>query len=102
MEENTAYLTCSSEFNEVMKIATIKYEKGTCNHNDVYGIGNLCNGRTECLFKVTNSNVGSSCGANGTASLGVTYNCIRELTLQLHYFIRRLIESYSCHTNKSV
>ncbi|XP_071143578.1 uncharacterized protein [Mytilus edulis] len=78
MEENTAYLTCSSEFNEVMKIATIKYEKGTCNHNDVYGIGNLCNGRTECLFKVTNSNVGSSCGANGTASLGVTYNCIRN------------------------
>ncbi|CAG2241189.1 unnamed protein product [Mytilus edulis] len=78
MEEETAYLTCSIEFNEIMKIATIKYEKGTCSHNDLYGIKNLCNGRTECAFNVTNSNVGSSCGANGTAFLEVIYNCIRN------------------------
>ncbi|XP_076082633.1 uncharacterized protein LOC143053735 [Mytilus galloprovincialis] len=78
MEEETAYLTCSIEFNEIMKIATIKYEKGTCSHNDLYGIKNLCNGWTECAFNVTNSNVGSSCGANGTAFLEVIYNCIRN------------------------
>ncbi|CAG2242596.1 unnamed protein product [Mytilus edulis] len=50
----------------------------TCSHNDLYGIKNLCNGRTECAFNVTNSNVGSSCGANGTAFLEVIYNCIRN------------------------
>ncbi|CAG2242598.1 unnamed protein product [Mytilus edulis] len=78
IEEETALLTCSSEFNEIMKIATIKYEIGNCSYNELYGIGNLCNGRTKCTFKVNNSNIGSSCGANGTASLGVTYNCIRN------------------------
>ncbi|XP_052097131.1 uncharacterized protein LOC127732114 isoform X8 [Mytilus californianus] len=78
MEKETAYLKCSVEFKEIMEIATIKYEKGTCSHNDLHGIGNICNGMTECTFNVSNSNVGSSCGANGTASLAVMYNCIRN------------------------
>lgn len=89
-----------------MDIATINYEKGACSHNDLYGIRNLCNGRTECTFKVTNSNVGSSCGANGTASLEVTYNCIRELysltcfindtLMAIHSTIHQLIQINQC------
>jgi hypothetical protein len=55
-------------------------------HGDKYGVQNLCDGHTACSFDVTNSNVGSSCGSDGKASLQVSYNCKRKL-----YFIEMLI-----------
>lgn len=79
----TAYLTCSATFNETIEIAAIIYENGTCYHTAVYGIKNICNGKTECTFNVTNSNVGSSCGVNGLASFKVTYNCKSKLTFYI-------------------
>lgn len=81
LEGETAHLTCSTEFNETIEIATIKYEYGSCSHNHVYGIKNMCNENTECVFDVTNSNVGSSCGTNGLATFEVTYNCLREFKI---------------------
>lgn len=81
LEGETAHFTCSAEFNETIEIATIKYEYGSCSHNHVYGIKNMCNENTQCVFDVTNSNVGSSCGTNGLATFEVTYNCLREFKL---------------------
>jgi hypothetical protein len=55
-------------------------------YDDIYGIQNLCDGRKSCSFDVTNSNIGSSCGADGKASLQVSYKCKRKL-----YFIQTII-----------
>jgi hypothetical protein len=65
-----------------------------CSHGDKYGIRNLCDGRTSCSFDVTNSNIGSSCGADGEASLQVSYNCERKLYLMqtLIQFILQLCD----------
>ncbi|XP_052097281.1 hemicentin-1-like [Mytilus californianus] len=77
-EGEMAYLTCSVEFEETMEILSINYTNGACSHCKTYGVRNLCNGKTECSFEVSNSNIGSSCGANGRATLEVKYNCIRN------------------------
>lgn len=76
-EGERAYLTCSGEYKEIIDITSINYINDTCSHSETYGIRNLCYGKTNCSFYVSNSNIGSSCGANGTATLDVKYNCIR-------------------------
>jgi len=85
-EGDRAILTCPDEYNETIQIATAHYSYSTCSHGDKYGIQNMCDGHTACSFDVTNSNVGSSCGADGKAALQVSYNCKRKL-----YFIQTLI-----------
>ena len=75
--------TCSDEYNGTIQISSVLYNYSTCSHADKYGIQNLCDGNTACSFDVTNSNVGSSCEADGKASLQVSYNCKRKL-----YFIQ--------------
>lgn len=72
-----AYLTCSEQFNEQIEILSINYTNGMCIHNEIFGVKNICNGKTSCSFNVTNSNIGSSCGANGNATLEVEYTCRR-------------------------
>ncbi|CAG2234182.1 unnamed protein product [Mytilus edulis] len=76
-EGERAHLACSVEFKEIIDITSINYFNDTCIHSETYGIGNLCNGKTNCSFDVSNSNIGSSCGANGTAMFKVEYNCIQ-------------------------
>lgn len=76
-EGEHAYLTCSAQHKETMDIIYVNYNHGTCSHSGTYGIRNLCNGKTNCSFDVSNSNFGSSCGANGIATSEVRYNCIR-------------------------
>ncbi|CAG2242602.1 unnamed protein product [Mytilus edulis] len=76
-EGERAYLACSVKFKEIIDLTSINYSNDTCIHSERYGIGNLCNGKTDCSFDVSNSNIGSSCGANGTATLEVRYNCIQ-------------------------
>ena len=78
-EGDVAMLTCSDEYNETRQLSSVLYNYRTCSHVDKYGIQNLCDGRTSCSFDVTNSNIGSSCGADGEASLHVSYNCERKL-----------------------
>ncbi|CAG2234180.1 unnamed protein product [Mytilus edulis] len=77
-EGERAHLTCSKEYKETIDIISINYIHGPCSHSGTYGIRNLCNGKTNCSFSVSNSNIGSSCGANGRATLDVKYNCIRN------------------------
>ncbi|VDI27508.1 Hypothetical predicted protein [Mytilus galloprovincialis] len=77
-EGERAYLACSVKFKEIIDLTSINYSNDTCIHSERYAIGNLCNGKTDCSFDVSNSNIGSSCGANGTATLEVRYNCIRH------------------------
>ena len=86
LEGDRAMLNCSEEYNETIQISSVLYSYSTCSHGDKYGIQNLCDGRKSCSFDVTNSNVGSSCGANGKASLQVSHNCQRKL-----YFIHILL-----------
>lgn len=78
IEGEHAQLTCSVEYKEIIDIISINYIHGTCSHNETYGIRNICSGNTNCSFDVSNSNIGSSCGANGRATLEVKYNCIRK------------------------
>jgi len=73
-------LNCSDEYNETIQLPSVLYSHSTCSHGDKYGIRSLCH--TVCSFDVTNSIIGSSCGADGKASLQVSYNCKRKL-----YFI---------------
>jgi hypothetical protein len=75
-------LNCSDEYNETMQLSSVLYNYSRCSHGDKYGIQNLCDGHPACSFDVTNSNVGSSCGTDGKASLQVSYYCKRKL-----YFI---------------
>ena len=82
LEGDRAMLNCSDEYNETIQLSSVLYNYSTCSHGDKYGIQNLCDGHTACSFDVTNSNVGSSCGTDGKASLEVSYNCKRKL-----YFI---------------
>ncbi|VDI27514.1 Hypothetical predicted protein [Mytilus galloprovincialis] len=77
-EGERAHLTCSIEYRELIVIMSINFIHGTCTHSEKYGIGNLCNGKTNCSFDVSNSNIGSSCGANRTAMFEVEYKCIRN------------------------
>jgi hypothetical protein len=86
LEGDRALLTCSDEYNETIQLSSVLYNYSTCSHSDKYGIQSLCDGHTSCSFYVTNSNVGSSCGADGKASLQVSYNCKRKF-----YFIQTLI-----------
>ena len=86
IEGDRAMLTCPDEYNETIPIATVLDNYSTCSHGDKYGIQNLCDGQRACSFDVINSNVGSSCGSDGKASLQVSYNCKRKL-----YFIQTLI-----------
>jgi len=86
LEGDRAMLNCPDGYNETIQISLVLYNYNTCSHGDKYGIQNLCDGHTTCIFDVTNSNVGSSCGADGKASLKVSYNCKRKL-----YFIEMLI-----------
>ena len=86
-EGDVAMLTCSDEYNETIQLSSVLYSYNTCSHDDKYGIQNLCDGRKSCSFYVTNSNLGSSCGADGKASLQVSYYCKRKL-----YFIQTLID----------
>ena len=79
-------LNCSGEYNETIQLSSVLYNYSTCSHDDIYGIQNLCDGRKSCSFDVTNSNIGSSCGADGKASLQVSYKCKRKL-----YFIQTII-----------
>ena len=78
-------LNCSNEYNETIQLSSVLYSYTTCSHVDKYGIHNLCDGRKSCSFDVTNSNIGSSCGADGKASLQLSYNCKRKF-----YFIHTL------------
>ena len=78
LEGDRAMLNCSDEYNETIQISSVLYNYSTCSHGDKYGIQNLCDGQRACSFNVTNSNVGSSCGADGKASLQVSYNCKRN------------------------
>ncbi|XP_076082631.1 uncharacterized protein LOC143053734 [Mytilus galloprovincialis] len=78
IESEMAYLTCSEQFNEQIEILSINYTNGMCIHNEIFGVKNICNGKTSCSFNVTNSNIGSSCGANGNATLEVEYTCRRN------------------------
>ena len=87
LEGDRAMLTCAGEYNETIQISSVLYNYSTCSHGDKYGIQNLCDGQRACSFDVTNSNVGSSCGSDGKASLQVSYNCKRKL-----YFIQTLIQ----------
>lgn len=87
-EGERAHLTCSVEYKETMDIISNNYINGTCSHSETYGIRNICNGKTNCSFDVSNSNIGSSCGANGKANLEVKYNCIRKgkyLLFEYHF-----------------
>jgi hypothetical protein len=86
IEGDRAMLNCSDEYNETIQLSSVHYNYSTCSHGDIYGIQNLCDGRKLCSFYVTNSNIGTSCGADGKASLQVSYNCKRKL-----YFIQTLI-----------
>jgi hypothetical protein len=70
-EGDVAMLTCSDEYNETIVLSAVLYNHSMCSYGDKYGIRNLCDGRTSCSFDVTNSNIGSSCGADGEASLQV-------------------------------
>ena len=81
IEGDRAMLNCSGEYNETIQLSSVLYNYSTCSHDDIYGIQNLCDGRKSCSFDVTNSNIGSSCGADGNASLQVSYNCKRKLYL---------------------
>ena len=76
-----AMLNCSDEYNETIQLSSVLYNYSTCRHGDNYGIQNLCDDQATCSFDVTNSNDGSSCGADGKASLQVSYNCKRKLYL---------------------
>jgi len=80
LEGDKAMLNCSDEYNEIIQLSSVLYSHSTCSHGDTYGIRNLCH--TACSFDVTNSNIGSSCEADGKASSQVSYNCKRKL-----YFI---------------
>jgi hypothetical protein len=100
LEGDRAILNCAGEYNETIQLSSVLYNYSTCSHGDKYGIQNLCYGHTSCSFDVTNSNVGSICGADGKASLQVSYNCKRKL-----YFIQTLIHLIKqliliCITNK--
>jgi hypothetical protein len=86
LEGDIAILNCAGEYSETIQLSSVLYNYSTCSHGDKYGIQNLCDGHTSCSFDVTNSNVGSICGADGKASLQVSYNCKRKL-----YFIQTLI-----------
>ena len=81
LEGDRAMLNCSDEYNETIQLSSVLYNYSTCRHGDNYGIQNLCDDQGTCSFDVTNSNVGSSCGADGNASLQVSYNCKRKLYL---------------------
>ena len=85
LEGDRAMLNCSDEYNETIQLSSVLYSYSMCSHGDKYGIQNLCDGHTSCSFDVTNSNVGSSCGSDGKATLQVSYNCKRKL-----YFIEIL------------
>lgn len=76
-ESETAHLTCSEQFDEQIEILSINYTNGICIHNETFGVKNICNGKTHCRFNVSNSYIGSSCGAKGSATLQVEYYCIR-------------------------
>ena len=78
IEGDRAMLKCSGEYNETIQLSSVLYNYSTCSHDDIYGIQNLCDGRKSCSFDVTNSNIGSSCGADGKASLQVLYKCKRN------------------------
>jgi hypothetical protein len=80
--------TCTGEYNETIQISSVRYSYSTCSHGDKYGTPNFGDGQRACSFNVTNSNVGSSCGSDGKASLQVSYNCKRKL-----YFIQTLLQS---------
>ena len=59
-----------------------------CNHSDPYGVRDMCESKTECMFNVTNANVGSSCGSteyglNVQAGLYIVYHCISKYVLFL-------------------
>ena len=88
LEGDRAILTCSDEYNETIQLSSVLYNYSMCSHGDKYGIQNLCDGHPACSFDVTNSNVGSSCGSDGKASLQVSYNCKRKLYFILHSFIK--------------
>ena len=88
LEGNRAMLNCTGEYNETIQISSFLYNYSTCSHGDKYGNHNLCDGQRACSFNVTNSNVGSSCGSDGKASLQVSYNCKRKL-----YFKQTLLQS---------
>ena len=87
LEGDRAMLTCSGEYNETIQISSVLYSYSRCSHTDKYGIQNLCDGQRACSFDVTNSNIGSSCGSDGKASLQVSYNCKRKL-----YFVQTLLQ----------
>jgi hypothetical protein len=87
LEGDRAMLTCTGEYNETIQISSVLYSYSRCRHGDKYGIQNLCDGQRACSFDVTNSNVGSSCGSDGKASLQVSYNCKRKL-----YFVQTLLQ----------
>ena len=78
-EGDVAMLTCSDEYNETIVLSAVLYNYSTCSHGDTYGIQNFCDEHPAYCFDVTNSNIGSSCGADGEASLHVSYNCERKL-----------------------
>ena len=82
LEGDRAMLNCSSEYNETIQLSSVLYNYSTCSHGDTYGIQNFCDEHPAYCFDVTNSNVGSSCGADGKASLQISYNCKSKL-----YFI---------------
>ena len=84
LEGERAMLNCSDEYNETIQLSSVLYIYSTCGHGDKHGIKNLCH--TACSFDVTNSNIGSSRGADGKASSQVSYNCKRKL-----YFISKFI-----------
>ncbi|XP_071142265.1 uncharacterized protein [Mytilus edulis] len=77
-ESEMAQLTCSEQFGEQIEILSINYTNGICIHNETFGVKNICNGKTNCNFNVSNSNIGSSCGAKGSATLQVECGCIRN------------------------
>ena len=80
LEGDRVMLNCSDEYNETIQLSSVLYSYSTCGHGDKYGIHNLYH--VALSFDVTNSNIGSSCGAEGKASSQVSYNCKRKL-----YFI---------------
>ena len=88
LEGDRAMLNCSDTYNDTIQLSSVLYNYSTCSHSDKYGIQNLCDGHTACSFDVTKSNVGSSCGADGKASLQVSYNCKRKLIFQAKLIVQ--------------
>ena len=100
LEGDRATLNCAVEYNETIQLSSVLYNYSTCSHGDKYGIQNLCDGRKSCSFDVPNSNIGSSCGADGKASLQVSYNLNEmeagQIGLGIQLVVLLVVEVHNC------